>query len=256
MNRIQISKNTYIPIVKTLITLFILWVIGAILKMLPMLKELTLPKVSFTVPDIVNMVVASLMVIVLVNFAKEIGAQLKKSVAYFKESGVLIASLVYAIAVVIVYDAFASLGNFLFEENFWVYQVGFFILLLVPVSFGGVILYRNADNIIDLVSGGVTEKIMGPDEIICQECNAANVSTAKFCVNCGAEIILPKEEPTGAICQECGVENELAAKFCFQCGSKITPPVVEPVSKKLCPACGEENEPDAGFCIECGARLT
>ncbi|MBC8505005.1 MAG: zinc ribbon domain-containing protein [Anaerolineales bacterium] len=256
MNRIQISRNVYMPIVKTLITLFILWVIGAILKMLPMLKELALPKVSFTVPDIINMIVASLMAVVLVNFAKEIGFQLKRSVSSLPESGVLVASLVYAIAVVIVYDAFTPLGYFLFDESFWVYQVGFFILLLVPVSFGGVILYRNADNFIDLVSGGVGEKLKAPDEVICQECNAANVSKAKFCVNCGAEIILPKEEPTSAICQECGAENDLAAKFCLQCGSKITPPVIETASKKLCPACRKENEPDAGFCIECGARLS
>lgn len=255
MNRFHITKKIYIPIVKTLFLLFILWGLGAMLKILPMFKELTLSKVSFTVTDLVNMVIALLMVIVLINFAREIGTQLKRSIKQFPESGTLVTSLVYIIAVVISYDALIPLGMYLFEDKYWVYQVGFLILLLIPLVFAGTIFYRNADNMIELVSGKMRKTISKTNEVECQKCGTLNMPEAKFCVSCGSEIIVPQTGLANMVCQECGVENDPTAKFCFQCGAKVPHPKIESEGL-LCPTCGEGNEADAGFCIECGTRLT
>lgn len=254
MTRLKVNRDLYAPIIKAVIVLFVLWIIGIIFKGLPMLKDLTIPKVYFTAPDVVDMIIASLMIIVLINFANELGSKLRKLAIRFPESGTLTTSLVYAIAVLILYNAFTPLGNFLFDENFWVYQLGFLILLFVPVGFGGTLLYKNADYIIDLITGEVEKTTSEEDEVVCQECNTPNEPKAKFCVNCGTEIILPKEKTKDLVCQECGADNDQKAKFCFQCGAEMMAPL-EQEKAKICTECGEENEHDAGFCIECGTRL-
>jgi cytochrome c-type biogenesis protein CcmH/NrfF/ribosomal protein L40E len=53
-------------------------------------------------------------------------------------------------------------------------------------------------------------------------------------------------------CTSCQAENDFSAKFCFNCGSELvsqTPP------KGSCQSCGFENPEDAKFCASCGAAL-
>ena len=57
--------------------------------------------------------------------------------------------------------------------------------------------------------------------MICQQCQAELMETAKFCSECGTEVPEPQPPP---ICQQCRTELMGNAKFCFQCGTKVLAP--------------------------------
>jgi ribosomal protein L40E len=257
------SKNFYVPIVKALITLLLLWGVGAILKELPMLEGLTIGEIALSASAIVEMVIALLMVGVLINFARDFGHQMRRALPRFPQGSVVIASLVYIIAIVIVYNAFSPLGRVLFKRDFWIYQVGFLALVLLPLWIGGATLYRNTDKLVNLITMEVdkaAEEITQigryTETVTCSNCSASNAPDAEFCVVCDAELDYSKEEQQSVTCSACGAVNKPTARFCFQCGASLAPPVEEETSSKACPACGSTNDSDASFCIECGADLS
>lgn len=59
-------------------------------------------------------------------------------------------------------------------------------------------------------------------------------------------------------CQNCGLEMEDHAKFCKNCGSEIIrkTPAEEVNETKFCSQCGFEMNSDMKFCPECGASTT
>jgi len=57
--------------------------------------------------------------------------------------------------------------------------------------------------------------------MICNKCNFQNEETAKFCRNCGINILGLNAQPKVFNCQKCNAENEETAKFCRNCGIKL-----------------------------------
>ncbi|MDO9044257.1 MAG: zinc ribbon domain-containing protein [Methanobacteriaceae archaeon] len=53
------------------------------------------------------------------------------------------------------------------------------------------------------------------DETLCSKCGTNNKTNAKFCINCGNDLIKRK------ICANCGVENPDDARFCQECGKHL-----------------------------------
>jgi len=106
----RLSRSFYVPIVKAVITLLLLWGVGAILKELPMIKNLIINKISLSASAIVEMAITLLMVVVLMNFARDFGHQLRRVLPRFPQSSVIFVSLVYIIVIVILYNAFSPLG--------------------------------------------------------------------------------------------------------------------------------------------------
>lgn len=51
-------------------------------------------------------------------------------------------------------------------------------------------------------------------------------------------------------CANCGAGLQANAKFCNECGAEVIQR-----ESGLCPACGRKNEDGTKFCIECGAKL-
>lgn len=250
MRQQGISREFYRPLIRAGVTLVMLWVIGVVLKRLPMLQELRLPKVPLSGATIAGMAVSLLMVGVLVGFATEFGRQLRVALPQFPESGIVVASLVYIIAIVIAYDTLSPLGQLLLKEDMWVYQLGFLALALVPICMGGLTLYRNADKVTDLFTARITE--VTAEVVTCPKCGAPNERDARFCVKCGTELVIP-EKTEVIVCPECGVANVPGAKFCSQCGADLAPP--EKPKIIACPKCGAQNERDARFCTQCAAEL-
>ncbi|GEM_PF-319012 len=250
MRQQRISRQFYRPLIRAGVTLVMLWVIGVVLKRLPMLQDLRLPEVPFSGATIAGMAVSLFMVGILVGFATEFGRQLRVALPQFPESGVVVASLVYIIAIVLAYDTLSPLGQLLLKEDVWIYQLGFLALTLIPVCIGGLTLYRNADKITDLFTTRIAK---GTAEVVtCPKCRAPNERGAKFCVKCGTELVIPEKVEVIA-CPKCGVANAPGAKFCSQCGADLAPP--EKPKIITCPKCGAKNEPDARFCTRCGAEL-
>lgn len=59
----------------------------------------------------------------------------------------------------------------------------------------------------------------------CPFCHAKIESEAKFCPNCGSNLVekelVFKEESTAKTCRNCGAEVPIEAKFCVKCAQKI-----------------------------------
>lgn len=225
----RLSKSFYVPIVKAVITLLLLWGVGTILKELPMIKNLIINKISLSASAIVEMAITLLMVVVLMNFARDFGHQLRRVLPRFPQSSVIFVSLVYIIVIVIMYNAFSPLGHIVFKESFWIYQIGFLAVALVPLWIGGATLYRNTDKLVDLITTGV-------DQATGEMTQMGRYGEKGTCSNCGAL-------------------NVPEARFCFQCGAPLKSPAAKEAAPNMCSMCGAKNEPDARFCIECGAGL-
>lgn len=52
------------------------------------------------------------------------------------------------------------------------------------------------------------------------------------------------------ICDKCGYENPDDAKFCIECGRELVND-----SNIICPKCGAKNTSDSAFCYNCGMQL-
>ena len=74
----------------------------------------------------------------------------------------------------------------------------------------------------------------------CKKCGHENKQGAKFCEECGANLV-------GGVCPDCGQKNRADAQFCQKCGTNLVGGV--------CPDCGHKNRTDAQFCEECGANF-
>ncbi len=79
----------------------------------------------------------------------------------------------------------------------------------------------------------------------CPECGADINGDARFCPNCGHQILVYRR------CAKCGKNLTPKASFCPSCG---TPAGSEPLPQK-CPHCGAENLPQASFCNQCGKPI-
>ena len=76
----------------------------------------------------------------------------------------------------------------------------------------------------------------------CPNCNATLSAGAKFCSECGQQIM---NQSDNLICPNCG-QKILPGKFCLYCGHKLT---------KICPDCGTETAANGRFCPECGYKF-
>jgi membrane protease subunit (stomatin/prohibitin family) len=77
----------------------------------------------------------------------------------------------------------------------------------------------------------------------CPECQAQIPMDARFCSNCGHQIVTINK------CLQCDNDLPAGANFCMSCGTKV-----EKKTKK-CTKCGYEALPEANFCNECGEKL-
>lgn len=96
--------------------------------------------------------------------------------------------------------------------------------------------------------------------VICQNCGTELEDGAKFCKNCGSQIIEKqdenKEDTKFKICDNCGFKMDEDIKFCPKCGSKVTEKQDADSTAqefKFCANCGFKMDKNNKFCPNCGS---
>ncbi len=90
----------------------------------------------------------------------------------------------------------------------------------------------------------------------CSNCGSEVKEGAKFCRECGSEIVEKTEALEGNTCPECGNLLEEDAMFCNNCGHRVSGEDSETEVSNRCPNCNSPLKDGALFCGECGASLT
>ncbi len=113
---------------------------------------------------------------------------------------------------------------------------------------------------------------------ICKKCGSENTDNAKFCLECGANLVEQKKESEITKCINCGAELPVKAKFCSECSASqiieikeneekkdVESPAEEKIEseadvpktieKLICPSCNAELPHMVKFCPKCGSKL-
>ena len=88
---------------------------------------------------------------------------------------------------------------------------------------------------------GMMKSVEPGAQVKCPHCGAMNQADAKFCSECGKEIVLSKT------CPGCGAKVPAIAKFCPECGMNL--------QEMVCPKCKAKIPPGSKFCPSCGKKL-
>lgn len=89
----------------------------------------------------------------------------------------------------------------------------------------------------------------------CKICGSQLNDGAKFCRECGFEIVFETESIEDNTCPECGKSLEENASFCNNCGQKLSEEYVHTDIGNRCPYCNSPLKDDALFCGKCGKSL-
>lgn len=89
-----------------------------------------------------------------------------------------------------------------------------------------VMLWREGDPVIEVITGGITDKVAGSSVKAayreCGKCGAKNDLDAGFCTACGGSLATTAPGGGGtAACGSCGSVNPSSARFCHKCGAGL-----------------------------------
>ena len=224
-------RDVTTSLAQTALAIVLLVVLKFVLRALPMMQGLNVPRLPMTVNDLVNLLIMLVIVGILVKFAIEIRTQMEAAAPQFPESGKLAAALVGIIAILLTYYTLSKWLDMLLGENAWIYRLVFLILVLVPLVVIGLVLYRNTEIILAFFTNVPTNlsihrvSVKERNVRTCPQCGAANPPDAKFCLYCGAPLGEPEPEPASSSrqCPNCGAEYEPGARFCIVCGTELPP---------------------------------
>ncbi len=85
----------------------------------------------------------------------------------------------------------------------------------------------------------------------CSNCGSEVREGAKFCRECGSEIVWKTEVLNANVCPKCGNTLEEGALFCNNCGCRIA----QEENVKYCTCCNSPLKEGALFCGECGTAV-
>ena len=218
------SKNTVPmlvkPVIKFIIVLVVLLVIRAIVAALPMIRDARISGFPLTPLQMAIVVVDTVIIVILLNFGRDIGNSLRFGVERFPEIGTIATLIVVLIAVSIAYTAYNDIGYLLPRNIHWIYPVLFAVLAVIPLYFLVMTTYRNVDKLTDLSVKKI--EAATKKQNLCTDCGTKLPTNVQFCSNCGHEIAKAEETVKQTMkCPKCGTTADKDAKFCEECGAEI-----------------------------------
>lgn len=219
------------PLLKLIVAVVGLLILQFLVSSLPMVREIPVPaSLPLPVIAIAKIVIATVILALLVNFAFEIGDNLEVTFPAFPQGGVMVRWFVLLVAVLIAYWAYHILAETFLGSYSWAYSLMFLGLALVPLISLVVLNYQHIDTLIDLAMGRMqtfraerlsTSRIR--EQLLCAGCDATLQTGAKFCRKCGTPVATPATATKVAWqCANCGSSLSAGVKFCSDCGAPAT----------------------------------
>ena len=208
------------PVVKLVVSLIVLGVIGAMVHYLPGLYT-EIPGVPVSIAAFAEAIIAVLVILVILNFGREISPRVARLLPNFPESEIVIHNIILLIAIIVAYGSFKNAAFPFLQNTSWLYSLVFLCVAIIPTYRIAVTLFGNIEKITEMITKKITET--PPENIRCPNCGTV-VKKSKYCSNCGAKLEpAPKVEfkKKEKICSRCGAKNEPDAKYCSNCGARI-----------------------------------
>jgi hypothetical protein len=206
------------PVLKLAIAVVGLLILQVLVSALPTVREIPVPSgLPLPVLEIVKVVIATVILVLLVNFAFEIGDNLELAFPAFPQGGAIARWFLLLVAVLIAYGAYRILAETFLRDYAWIYSLVFLGLAIVPLIRMVLLSYRNIDKLLSVAmagmqtlgAGGGTSRAKG--QLQCASCGAALSPGAKFCRGCGAPVpVQDTAEAAPPQCSQCGAALSLS----------------------------------------------
>jgi hypothetical protein len=232
-NKEKVVEQLTRPVIKLIIALVALAIVRAIVGRLPGLEEASLPGFDYLpLTTVVKAAVTLVMVGIVVNFGREIEPRLRNILSgppNLVDDGARIAKhLLFLLALIIGYGGLEAVGRPIFFIELGMqdvyYDYLFLLIALVPAGIVSVNIYRNLEDITDILTGKV--KTATVSTVACPGCGSEVRVSQDFCPDCGEDIDVEpatqQQEDTGpSTCPECGEYVDSNAAFCGSCGADL-----------------------------------
>ena len=214
-----ISRDVYKPVIGLIIRLIILGIVYWILTGLPMIKELTIPRLPISTSALVSVIIGIIMIAMFLTFKRDFAPRFKEAVPAFPESEIIVKSGVNIIVITIAYTMFGEAIKPLMKQYSWAYPIFFVLIAIWPLWTFIATLYKSSDNIADLATGKIAEA--SGELVKCGNCGELITSDAIYCPMCSAKMNTIIEEVAIIKCGRCGTENRSGGRFCLACGKPL-----------------------------------
>lgn len=177
------------PVIKLVIGLVSLLIIRYIVSVIPMVKDARVSGMPVTPLQIVRAVINTVILVVLLNFGRELKRVGRNIFQKFTEVGDVANMVVILITICIAYTVYDELVyRLLLRGRYsWIYPVFFLCIALIPIYLLGSTLYKNIDKFTELLAGKL-QTDAEEEAIVCSNCGEPLGPDTKFCPNCGQPV--------------------------------------------------------------------
>lgn len=172
------------PIIRVIITLFILAIINAIILSLPGVN--TLSMYMWSIQTIISAIILTIMIVIVWKFGVTIGPIIENQYPKFTELRTIVMNAIYLICLVIAYNAYKHLLiSFLYNFT-WIYEIAFLLVGLYLVYILATLLMKSSDKLSEIILHDVKQATGGKK--VCKKCGTENPISNKFCDKCGSRL--------------------------------------------------------------------
>ncbi len=217
------------PVLKLAIAVAGLLVLQTLVSALAMVREIPVPSgLPLPVLEIVKVVIATVILVLVVNFAFEIGDNLEVAFPAFPQGGAIARWFLLLVAVLIAYGAYRALAETFLGDYAWMYALVFLGLALAPLIKIVLLSYQNIDKLTGVAvagmqtlgAGGEARRAKG--QLQCASCGMEFNPGTKFCRGCGAPAPVQNTAEVAPLqYSQCGVTLSAGSKFCPECGTQV-----------------------------------
>ncbi len=212
-----LTRNIYGPLFRLITGLIILAVINWILTSIPMVKALSIPGLPITIAAIISVIVGIIMIVILLNFSRDVAPAMKHTWPAMPETGSIISSGVTLGIIIVAYLMFDDFFRPIIANYWWLYILVFLVLAIYPTTILVISLYRVSGHLADMVTVKVAQD--RGELRKCTVCGELVPANAKYCPNCSSYLVVQQLQPVR--CAKCGAENTPAANFCMICAAPL-----------------------------------